>query len=81
VALVENDNDTRPVQLTVSAVGATSQTVSPNGPTNGDNLNIVTFSLTIPAGTDEIVLDLVSPSPNGDSVAMIGVVAHYACDE
>ena len=81
VALVENDNDTRPVNLTVSAAGATPQTVSPAGPSHGDNLNIVTFSMNIPAGTEEIVLDLVSPNPNGDSVAMIGVTAYYACEE
>ncbi len=80
VALVENDRDNRPLQLTVSADGATPQTVSPNNPSHGDLLNIVTFSLTIPAGTDEIVLDLVSPTPNGDSGAMVGVTAHYACE-
>ena len=45
-----------------------------------DRLNIVTFSLNIPAGTDEIVLDLVSPTPNGDSGAMVGVAAYYACE-
>lgn len=80
VALVENDNDTRPLQLTVSAAGATPQTVSPTGPSHGGNLNIVTFSLSIPAGTEEIVLDLVSPTPNGDSGAMIGAAAYYACE-
>ena len=80
VALVENDKDNRPLQLTVSADGATPQTVSPTGPSHGDLLNIVTFSLNIPAGTDEIVLDLVSPTPNGDSGAMVGVTAHYACE-
>ncbi len=80
VALVENDKDNRPLRLTVSADGAAPQTVSPTGPSHGDLLNIVTFSLNIPAGTDEIVLDLVSPTPNGDSGAMVGVTAHYACE-
>ena len=80
VALVENDKDNRPLQLTVSADGATPQTVSPTGPSHGNLLNIVTFSLNIPAGTDEIVLDLVSPTPNGDSGAMVGVAAYYACE-
>jgi len=80
VALVENDKDNRPLQLTVSADGATPQTVSPIGPSHGNLLNIVTFSLNIPAGTDEIVLDLVSPTPNGDSGAMVGVTAYYACE-
>lgn len=80
VALVENDKDNRPLRLTVSADGATPQTVSPTGPSHGNLLNIVTFSLNIPAGTDEIVLDLLSPTPNGDSGAMVGVTAHYACE-
>ncbi len=80
VALVENDKDQRPLQLTVSADGAAPQTVSPTGPSHGNLLNIVTFSLNIPANTDEIVLDLVSPTPNGDSGAMVGVAAYYACE-
>jgi hypothetical protein len=62
------------------AAGATPQTVSPNSPSHGNLLNIVTFNLEIKAGTNEIVLDLVSPSPNGDSVAMIGATANYACE-
>ncbi|WP_197699786.1 ice-binding family protein [Candidatus Promineifilum breve] len=79
VALAENDKDNRVLRLTVSADGATPQTVSPNNPSHGDLLNIVTFNFPIKAGTDEIVLDLVSPSPNGDSGAMIGAAAYYAC--
>jgi len=79
VALVDNDVDSRPLRLTASADGATPQTVSPTNPSHGNLLNIVTFSLNIPAGTDEIVLDLVSPTPNGDSGAMVGVTAYYAC--
>ena len=79
VALTENDRDNRPLQLTVSAAGAAPQTVNPTGPSHGDLLNIVTFNLPIKAGTEEIVIDLVSPTPNGDSGAMIGAAAYYAC--
>jgi hypothetical protein len=80
VALVENNNDERPVNLTVSAEGATPQTVSPTGPSHGNLLNIVSFSLDIQAGTDEIVIDLVSPDMIGDSVSMVGTAAYYACE-
>jgi len=68
VAVVENDRDNRPFQLTISA-GTVSQSVTVNGPTNGDLLNLVQVTLNnVPAGTSQIVLDLVSPTPNGDSV-------------
>jgi len=79
VAVVDNDRDTKPFQLTITA-GAVSQQVTLNGPTNGDLLNIVQVTLNnVPAGTDEVVLDLVSPAPNGDSVAMVGATANYSC--
>ena len=80
VALIENDRDNRPLVLTVSADGATPQMVSPTGPSHGDLLNIVTFNLPIPAGTEEIIIDLVSPTPNGDSGAMVAASAYYACE-
>ncbi len=79
VAVVDNDKDARPFELTISA-GGVSQFVSLNGPTNGDLLNIVEVTLQgVPAGTDEVVLDLVSPAEIGDSVAMVGATAHYLC--
>ena len=80
VAVVDNDRDNRPFRLTISA-GAASQTVTVNGPTNGDQLNLVQVTLhNVPAGTNQIVLDLVSPAPNGDSVAMLGMTGHYGCN-
>jgi hypothetical protein len=79
VALVDNDKDNRPLEVTVSAGGA-SQTVIVNGPTNGDLLNIIQVTLQVPAGTDEIVIDLVSPAEIGDSGAMVGMSAHYLCE-
>ena len=80
VAVVDNDRDTLPFQLTISA-GPVSQTVTANGPTNGDLLNLVAVTLhNVPEGTSQVVLDLVSP-PGGDSVAMVGATAHYACGD
>jgi hypothetical protein len=80
VAVVDNDKDDRPFELTVSA-GGVSQFVSLSNPTNGDLLNIVEVTLRgVPAGTDEIVIDLVSPAEIGDSVAMVGMTAHYLCE-
>ncbi len=78
VVVVDNDRDNKPFQLTITA-GGVSQMVSLNGPTHGDLLNIVQVTLNnVPAGTDEIVLDLVSPR-NGESVAMVGATANYSC--
>ena len=79
VAVVDNDKDNRPFRLTISA-GTASQTVTLNNPTNGNQLNLVKVTLNnVPAGTSQVVLDLVSPTPNGDSVAMVGATAYYAC--
>lgn len=79
VAIVDNDRDTRPFQLTISA-GTASQMVTVNGPTNGDLLNIVSVTLAdVPAGTTNVVLHLVSPNNTGDSVAMVGATANYLC--
>ena len=80
VVVVDNDRDTRPFRLTISA-GNVSQTVTVNGPTNGDLLNLVKVTLNnVPAGTSAIVLDRVSPNQTGDSVTMIGMAAHYGCN-
>ena len=80
VVIVDNDRDARPFRLTISA-GSVSQTVTVNGPTNGDLLNLVKVTLNnVPAGTSAIILDLVSPNQTGDSVSMIGMAAHYGCN-
>ena len=88
VALVENDKDTRPIYVTVEANGV-SQTLSPTGPNKGDLLNILEFTLpNVPAGTDTIVITIESPQPftdglgalGGDSGAVVGVTANYACN-
>jgi len=80
VVVVDNDRDTRPFRLTISA-GSVSQTVTVNGPTNGNLLNLVKVTLNnVPAGTNALVIDLVSPNQIGDSVSMIGMAAHYSCN-
>jgi hypothetical protein len=88
LAMVDNDPDNRPVYVTVSAGGVT-QTQSPVGPNKGNQLNILTYTLAnVPPGTEEIVIDLFSPSPGtyglgtlgGDSAAITGVTANYRCE-
>jgi hypothetical protein len=80
VALIDNDNDTRPVTLTIEA-GGVQLAVAPLGATNGNLLNLVKVTLNdVPAGTDTITLTLDSPIPTGDSVSMAGVAANYLCE-
>ena len=87
VALVDNDLDRRPVYVTVTAGGVAERQVllSPNRKTE---LNIAEFTLpNVPVGTDELIIELESPQPytdgltaaGGDSVAIVGMTAHYAC--
>ncbi len=84
LALVDNDKDARPVWVTVTAGGIT-QTVKPTNPDKGDQLNLLVFDLVnVPAGTDEIVIHVYSPSPtidgvDGDSAALVGMTANYQC--
>lgn len=83
LALVDNDKDARPVNVTVSATNGTdtvSQTQAPVGPNKGDQLNILTYVMTVPVGTHQIKVDLVSPFGTGDSVAIVGLTAHYLCE-
>ena len=80
VALVDNDPDARPVYLTVSASGD-SETVIQDNSTHGPLLSIVTVTLDVTVGASEIVLRLESPDQIADSVAMIGMTAHYACPQ
>jgi hypothetical protein len=44
------------------------------------DLNVERFVLAaVPAGTDEVTITLTSPAGTGDSAAMIGASANYAC--
>ena len=79
VALVDNDPDARPVDLTIEA-GGVSQTVTQTDSTHGPLLSIIEVTLqNVPAGTSQVVLTLESPANIGDSVAMIGMTANYLC--
>jgi len=84
VAVTDNDKDAREVWVTVTA-GSVSQTVKQKNSNKGDQLSILEFDLAgVPAGADEIVIDIYSPSPaldgvTGDSAMVIGMAAHYQC--
>ena len=85
LAVVDNDNDKRPVWVTVSAGGVTL-TQKPLGPNKAPLLNLMVFDLKdVPAGTDEIVIEIYSPSLAldgviGDSATLVGMVANYKCE-
>ena len=82
LAVADNDKDNRRVWVTVTAGGVT-QSVSPNNPDSGDLLNLLTFDLPgVPAGTDEIVIEIASYQGDGafgDSASLVGMAAHYEC--
>ncbi len=91
VAIVDNNDDDRPVVLTVTAGGVTD-TWFANGPDAKATLNLVELTLpNLPAGTDEVEITLYSPQPfdseygtgeeGGDSAAMIGATASYVCED
>jgi hypothetical protein len=89
VALADNENDSRPVWITVEA-GGVSQTVKMNKDTSGNMASVLSRTLAnVPAGTDAVTVTLFSPGPSlpafgtgtggGDSVALLGAVASYPC--
>ena len=85
VALVDVDKDQRSVILEVEAGGISVQRII-TVPNAKDLLNLEEFVLSgVPAGTDGVTITLTSPAPGdefpfgGDSAAMIGAAAHYAC--
>jgi hypothetical protein len=87
VALVDVDKDKRVVILTVEA-GGVSQTRIIEKPNKKTGLNLETFVLQgLPAGTDEVTITLESPAVSGlypfggDSAAIIGASANYACSD
>jgi hypothetical protein len=80
-ALVDNDQDTRPLKLNIAAMNGTtvSKTFSPTNPTAGQMLNIITTTINAPVGTNRLVFTLESPRNTGDSGALVGVTANYIC--
>jgi fimbrial isopeptide formation D2 family protein/uncharacterized repeat protein (TIGR01451 family) len=84
-AVVENDKDTRPFELTIEA-GGVSVFISEVAANKGDMLNLINVTLpNVPPGTKEVVFTLHSPSPSaqlllgGDSVSLMGVAVNYSC--
>ncbi len=90
-ALVEDDDDGRPVIVTVTAGTVTEEFVLFKS-TDRDMLSIIDVELeNVPAGTTEVVFHLYSPGPfesgqgwetgedGGDSVSIVGVAANYEC--
>lgn len=85
LAIVDNDDDERPVNLDVT-VGPDTQslvTMSPNSH-NTLNLHELTF-YDVPAGVDQVTIHLQAPAPSvdypegGDSAAIIGAAVSYSC--
>jgi hypothetical protein len=90
VALTENDNDNRPVVVTVAA-GGVSQEVVLYKDNIRDMASVLKVTLQdIPTGTSEATITVYSPGPfnsryntgpeGGDSVAIIGAAANYQCE-
>ena len=79
VALVDNDNDGRPITV-VAKAGAVQDTDVSLGPTNGNTLSLITLTLpNVPPETSQVTIDL-SSSAEGDSAAIVGAAVNYACD-
>ncbi|MEL7192307.1 MAG: SdrD B-like domain-containing protein [Bacteroidota bacterium] len=74
VPLSEINNDSRIVNMTVEAGGVT-ETVTANTYDQGNSLLLLTATLqNVPAGTDEITIEIESPSSNGDSFGATGYI-------
>ncbi|MEZ4518086.1 MAG: hypothetical protein R3C44_15125 [Chloroflexota bacterium] len=89
VATTENDNDARPIVITVEAGGVSEELVLYKEQIK-DMASVVNFTLeNIPVGTDQVTVTYYSPGPNdpayntgpegGDSSAFLGVAANYEC--
>ncbi|MEZ4519819.1 MAG: choice-of-anchor Q domain-containing protein [Chloroflexota bacterium] len=81
VAIADINNDPRTVDLTISA-GGISETVTLTGPISKkmELLNLVEVTLEdVPAGTDEVEILMESALGSGDSAALLGAAASFAC--
>ncbi len=82
IAVTDVNRDARTVDVTVTA-GNVSQTVTLTGPTTkkSELLNIFEVTLEgVPAGVDEVEIELVSVLDEGDSAALLGAAASYVCE-
>ncbi len=80
IAMVDNDNDTRPVTVRARAGTVSAENTSTKS-THGKLLNIITLTLEdVQPGVDMIYIDLETPS-GGESAAVVGATAHYSCED
>ncbi len=82
VAVTDVNRDPRTVDVIVRA-GGVEVTTTLTGPTNkkSELLNLFEVTLAgVPAGTDEVEIELVSVLDTGDSAALLGAAASYVCE-
>jgi len=78
-AVIDNDDDSRPMVLEAMAGGVT-ESVTELGPTDGAGLDIVNLTLQqVPADTSQVSITLRSPSEDGDSLVLVGLNVSYPC--
>ena len=81
LAIVDNNKDNRPVLLDVT-VGSETKSNADVKPNKGESLNLYDLTFKdVPAGVNQVTIKLTSPIGNGDSAAIIGAAANYACAE
>ncbi len=82
IAVTDVNRDPRTVDVIVRA-GGVEVTTTLTGPTTkkSELLNLFEVTLAgVPAGTDEVEIELVSVLDTGDSAALLGAAASYVCE-
>ncbi len=83
IAVTDVNRDPRTVDVIVTRRRRRSETVTLTGPTTkkSELLNLFEVTLAgVPAGTDEVEIELVSVLDEGDSAALLGAAASYVCE-
>ncbi len=82
IAIADINADPRSIELTVEAGGvAVLQTITGPDGKKMELLNIVEVILeNVPAGTDQVSITMRSKPNDGDSAALLGATANYACE-
>ncbi len=83
VAVTDVNRDARTIDVIVRA-GGVEETVTLTGPTTrkSELLNIFEVTLEgVPAGVDEVEIEMVSVLDEGDSAGLLGAAAHYVCED
>lgn len=81
-AIIDNNDDDRPLVLEASAGDHTTQ-ITENGPTHGNLLSIIPLTLTqVSSAATQVIVTLHSPvEENGDSLVFVGVNVSYRCSD